>query len=888
MKSHLRILQLEDNRSDCDLVEAMLIAEGFTLEVVRVESREQFQAALESGRFDLIISDYSLPSYDGLAALALAREQRPTAPFIFFSGTIGEEVAIESLQKGATDYVLKDRPERLVAAVRRALQESEERALRKEAEENLRKREKWFRALIENASDVTAIVDLEAKFIYGSPSAERLLGYDPKSLLGQDVFPLLHPEDRPAVRESFARCVDNPGLTVFSRFRIKHQDGSWRDFETLSKNLQQDPEIGGVVINARDVTERRAAEEALRQSEERFRQIAENVSDLIAVLDLQGRRLYNSPSYRSFLTDWRQLEGPKSFQEIHPSDRRRFLSWLQDTVRTGFGRRAEFRLVDRAGAVHHVESQANLVHDQAGQAVNTVVVSRDITERKKAEDQIQEQAALLDKARDAICVTDMEQRIIYWNQSAENLYGWSAEEALTKNANDLLFKHDTSRQSAEALKNLIRRKEWLGELRQTTKLGREVVVESRWTLVTDSQRRPKSILVINTDITEKRNLEKQFLRAQRLENLGMLASGIAHDLNNVLAPVLMAVSMLREQPSETLRLKMLDTLEKSAQRGAGLVKQILSFARGVDEEQKPLQLKHLVADLERIIRETFPKAIQFRKKVPAELWTVLANPTQIHQILLNLCVNSRDAMPDGGTLSLVLENVVLDEKTSRQHTGAKSGTFVRVQVRDTGIGMPREVVAKAFDPFFTTKPAGQGTGLGLFTVLGIVKTHGGFIEMESEPGQGTLFSVYLPASMASESKSPEAEGAPLPAGNGEKILLVDDEAAIREIMKLTLENFGYTVEIANDGVEAVAVYNRCHQEIKLVITDMEMPFMNGPALMRALEKINPQVKFIVASGLTENFRLAKESTRRPVEVLPKPYSTRQLLTLVHELLQAGG
>ncbi len=438
--------------------------EDLPAELYRVGTREQFARALDAGGYDVIISDYSVPSFDGLAALALAREQRGNIPFILFSGTIGEEAAIESLHNGATDYVLKQRPERLIASLRRALQEFEDRRRRQQAEEALREREEFFRL------------------------------------------------------------------------------------------------------------------------------ISESVTDLIAVIDLAGQWVYNSPSYKSILGDPEQLRGADSFDAIHPEDRERMRRIFRETIATGAGQRAEFRFLLRDGSVRYIESQGSVMRDKDGRAANVIIVSRDVTGRKQAEEQIREQAALLDKAQDAICVTDMEQRILYWNRSAEVLYGWTAAEAAGKQANDLLFRNDSSHQM-EALRSLLARGEWKGELCQVTKGGAEIIVESHFTLVQDGAGKPKSILVINTDVTEKKTLETQFFRSQRLENIGMLASGIAHDLNNVLAPMMMAVPMLRERVDNPADRKLLDMLDRSVRRGAELVRQILSFARGAEGGHKLLQPK---------------------------------------------------------------------------------------------------------------------------------------------------------------------------------------------------------------------------------------------------------------------------------------------------------
>jgi PAS domain S-box-containing protein len=377
------------------------------------------------------------------------------------------------------------------------------------------------------------------------------------------------------------------------------------------------------------------------------------------------------------------------------------------------------------------------------------VLQTEIVERQRAAEQIHKQAALLDLAQDAICVTDMEQRILYWNQGAERLYGWPAAEAAGKKADELLFRDDLSSMK-KAIETLLRKGEWKGELGQATKAGRAVVVSGRWTLVLDSQGKPESILMLNTDLTEKKTFEARSLRTQRLESIGTLASGVAHDLNNILTPIMMAVPMLRWGLTPEELEKVISTVETSAKRGAELVKQLLSFGSGVESKRLLIQAKHLVNEMVTIAQQTFPKTISVKSEMPEDLWPVFVDSTQLHQVLLNLCVNARDAMPEGGTLLVHLENIQLDEQYVSMNPEASPGPHVRLRVSDTGTGISPEIIHKIFEPFFTTKMLGKGTGLGLSTVLGIVKSHGGFVDVCSQAGKGTTFEVYLPATPGEE------------------------------------------------------------------------------------------------------------------------------------------
>ena len=757
MKTPLNILHLEDSGVDAELIQLRLEADNISCAIKRVQTRGEFEAALKQPEVDLIISDFTLPSFDGLSALEMARAERPGLPLIFVSGTIGEEAAVESLKAGAVDYVLKDRLSRLPGVVRRAMREVKERA------------------------------------------------------------------------------------------------------------------------------ERRRIEEELEHRNELFFNITENVDDLIAVLDLEGRRVFNSPSYRQVLGDPDTPVGTDSFAEIHPEDRERIKRIFRETVATGVGQRVEYRFLLKDGSVRYVEARGSVIRDKEGRIANVVVVSRDLTERNQAEARNRELAALLDKAPDAICVTDIEQWVSFWNKGAERIYGWTATEAIGKNANELLFQGDLAAPLA-ALKRIIAQGEWHGELNHVTKGGKKIVVASRWALMRDESGKPESILVINTDITEKNQIEGQLLRAQRMENIGALAAGVAHDLNNVLGPILMVGGLIRDELASEESKAMLDTATASAQRGAEMVKQILSFARGASGERMLLQVGHLVKEMGKLAKDTFPKSIDIRTKVTGKLRTILGDATQLHQVLLNLCVNARDAMPEGGALLIQAENIVVDRKQVRMYPQPISGPYVVVSVSDTGIGIPPELRDRIFEPFFTTKEQCQGTGLGLSTVMSIIKSHQGFVEVSSQVGKGATFKLYLPAMMATETELVNQEPKPPVMGKGQGILLVDDELAILEITKETLETFNYRVATATDGVEAVTLYRQRKGEINAVVTDLMMPIMDGPALIRALRQIDPQVKVVAVSGLDSRAKLAEAQNLNVQAFLGKPYTTEKLLAVLDEVL----
>jgi two-component system sensor kinase len=510
-----------------------------------------------------------------------------------------------------------------------------------------------------------------------------------------------------------------------------------------------------------------------------------------------------------------------------------------------------------------------------------------IAEQKLAEKRIAEQAALLDKAQDAISVVDLEDRILYWNQSAERLYGWTAQEALGRKASELLFR-DASTVPPEALATVLEKGEWTGELNQVTRVGEKITTESRWTLVRDDLGHPRSLLVVNTNITEKKKIEARFLRAQRMESIGTLAGGIAHDLNNVLAPILMAVDMLKRPLPEKSRPQMLTTIQTSAERGAEMVRQILSFARGVEGQRVMVQVKHLIRDLEKVLGSTLPKSIVVETDLPRDVWVVKGDATQLYQVLMNLCVNARDAMPQGGKLTIAVEQKVVDEPFVVPSGDVRPGRYVVLRVADTGTGIPPEIIDRIYDPFFTTKEVGKGTGLGLSTVLGIVQSHGGFVQVTSEVGKGTQFAVYLPAAEEAGQERREEQRTAARGGQGELVLVVDDESSVRAVMTSVLEANGYRVVAAKEGKEALELYSRHRGEIRLVITDLMMPGMDGAATIQHLRQMDPAIRILATSGLAISNGNGNAVGPKPGGAnafLAKPYTAEGLVTAVENALQ---
>ncbi len=693
------------------------------------------------------------------------------------------------------------------------------------------------------------------------------------------------PWHKQAAERGFASVISLPLLLneivfgVLSIYASEPDAFSPEEFALL-KELAEDLNYG--IQAQRTRLDHQQAEEVLKIREEIFSTIVGQALDAIVLIDADTARFveFNASAHEGlgYTREDFLVFGPADIQaQSSPEIVRQDIAQIRQHGSLSF----ETRHRHRNGELRDVRVSARLINLRDRDYI--AAVWSDITEAKRANEKIRDQAELLNLAHDAISIRDLDDRILYWNRSAERIYGWTGAEAVGQ-FNPKLLKVDGDK-SAHARRQLLANGYWTGEFTARTRDDREVLVESGWTLVRDEGGRPKSILDFSVDITEQRKLEQQVARNQRIESLGTLSSGVAHDLNNILTPIMVSIGLLKEQAHDPMMVRLIASLESSTQRGAQLVKQILTFGRGVKGERIPISLREVAREVQQLVQETFPKSIQIEVNLPDSLSLVIGDPTQIHQVLLNLAINARDAMPAGGQLTFTFQNTVIDVADTALNAEVRPGAYVFIQVTDTGTGMSAQTVERIFDPFFTTKPPGQGTGLGLSTSLGIVKSHGGFINVYSEPNQGSTFKVYLPAKAAGESTVPEsANPTAVPRGANELILLVDDEEAICTTVKKILERFGYRVITAANGAEAVSLYAARPAEVALVITDMHMPIMDGPAAIVALQSINPRVKIIASSGLAANGGVAKAASSGVRHFVPKPYSAEKMLRAIRDIL----
>ena len=1163
MNRKLQILHLEDDPDFAEWVRSLFAQDGLDVELKCVGDRAAFEAALDAGAFDVIVSDYHLPSFSGLDALAMVRKKNPHIPFILVSGTIGEQAAIESLRAGATDYLLKQQPDRLPSAVRRAVQEAEERARLRAAETELVRREKHFRTLTENSLDVLCILSRDGNFLYASPSIERALGYKPEELRGQNFFARLHPDDLLPVQEAFQFALDHPERTVKKQFRHQNKNGEWRHLELVGQNRLQDPEIGGLVADCRDVTDRWRAEEELRNSEEQYRLLFHGNPNPMWVFDLETHAFlevneaaiqHYGYSREEFLTKtladirqsekngrpktaaldtadrnviWRQRRKDGSLIDVEViwspivfgehfaaltmatdvTERLRIeyrnsifsklghrlssastnseaamiiceaadalFKWddfaldlyfaVSDevfsllTVTTVEGQRVEIPSSPQpktANAVVQrvIKKGAELLSSFENKRFSAVTMlapirkgehvigllfvqnhmpgaytNRDLEvlqtladqcsgalERVRAEQDLRESRQrfrdLFENSPDAIFVEDLDGTVLDVNFAACVLHGLTREQLIGKNTlNDLIppsrrenarrdfqklasgklswvggesltadgnstpvevragrveyngkpalllhVRDITERRAAEAAvqsSEMLFRSVWensVDGMHLTDENGVIIAVNKAYcklvgmeaeelegelfTIVYAESENPQAILErhrehfraraanrkiqhqytlhngqvmaleitdsfielhgqplllfsLFRDVTTQQRLEEQLRQSQKMEAIGQLAGGVAHDFNNILTVIHGHASLLLSSELEESASRSAQQISQAAERAAALTRQLLTFSRRQLIQPRKLDMNKIVGNMTDLLGRLLGEDVSLQLNYCPSPAMVEADVGMMEQVLLNLAVNARDAMPKGGRLTVRISIVDLDEAHVQRHPEARVERFVCVSNTDTGSGIPPENLQRIFEPFFTTKEVGKGTGLGLATVYGIVKQHQGWIEVESIVGKGTTFRIYIPyvGSAQAETEKPTTQISI--RGGTETILLVEDERSVRELVSRVLQKYGYKILPVGNGVEALETWNRHKNEISMLFTDLVMPDnMNGRELAEKLWAERPGLKVIFTSGYSSDI-VGKDFKLEPgLNYLQKPYQPQALALAVRRCL----
>jgi PAS domain S-box-containing protein len=894
MKTDLNILIVEDSGDDAVLVARELERAGYSVSQTRVEDAAGLAAALRQPGWDAVICDYTLPRFNALEALKIVRDGNLDLPFVIVSGSIGEDVAVEALKAGAHDYLLKQNLRRLGPAVRRAIEDASLRAEHRRAADSLRETNETLRALIQGSPLAIVSIDAQHRVTMWNRAAERMFGWQEQEVVGRPI-PIVPEAKDPEFGEVFGQAMQGIGTSGLETTR-RRRDGTIIDVVLSTAPLHDGAgrAVGAMGIFA-DITERKMAEEALRRSEQRYRDLVESARDVILTISPDGI-ITSLNSVFETLTGWPRAAwvGKGFVPLLHPDDvpagLERFQSVLGGTTPPPF----EIRVRRQAGGHLTVELTATpQVH--AGRVAGVLGVARDVTERKKAEEALRESEErfrqLTGTIKEVFWMTNpVKNEMIYISPAYEDIWGRSCQslfenplswaDAIHPEDRDGVLQAALSRQASG---------QYDEEYRVVRPDGSVRWIRDRAYPVRNAAGEVYRIAGIAEDITEGKQLSEQLRQSQKMEAVGQLAGGVAHDFNNLLT-IIMGYSdiLLRQTLHDEKQRREISGIRTAAERAARLTRQLLAFSRQQVLQAKALDLNDIVGDMEKMLRRLIGEDIELVTVCAPALKRIKADPGQLEQVLMNLVVNARDAMPDGGTLILETQNVDLDEAFCRQHPGARPGAYVMLAVSDTGRGMSQEVKQRIFEPFFTTKEKGKGTGLGLSTVYGIVKQSEGYISAYSEEGKGTTFKVYLPRLDASAEDAALAAAPAGPPCGTETVLLVEDDEVVRELVGNMLQNLGYTVLTAANGEEAVAVCKTHEGVIHLALTDVVMPVMGGPDATERMLAIRPGIKLLFMSGYTDHAALRRGVLKEGTPFLQKPFTSDSLARKIREVLDSEG
>ncbi len=768
---------------------------------------------------------------------------------------------------------------------------------RKRSEEEIKKRQEYLEAVLHEAPDAIVTLDASHHILEWNPGAEQIFGYTRSEAVGKNLDDLVSRADVVDEAKAITEKVMS-GQYLFPLETIRYRkDGTPVYVIVASSPIQIEGELHGAVGVYTDITDRKRANEALRESEEKFRLTVESAPDLVTISTVEdGCYVYVNDGFCR-ITGYSREEaiGKTPFDlglYVDPVDRKKFIDILKEK---GSVDAYELRFRVKSGQVLDLLLSGRIF--QYGKEDCLVAVTKDITQFKEAQRRILESEKryrdLFNSVSDLIYTQDLEGRFLSANRAMTEIFDRDPAELVGRSTTDFMKPELRPLFYTEYIETIKKQGHYEGVTSYLARDGRKVYIEYRSRLVTPGEGEPY-ITGIGRDVTERilaekeiKKLNREMLQAQKMEAVGTLAGGIAHDFNNLLQGILGFTQMLlMERDGNDPDTAKLDQIEKAAYRASELTQQLLAFSRKVESNLRPVDLNQEVGQVRGLLERTIPKMIAIELHLEEHLNVIRADPAQLEQVIMNLGVNARDAMPDSGKLVFETENVTLDQEYCKAHLGARPGRYVLLSISDTGQGMDRETLEHIFEPFFTTKGVGSGTGLGLAMVYGIIKGHGGYIMCYSEPGEGTTFKIYLPV-MEGDPARNETEtnrNAAVPEGGSETILLVDDEEILRDIGKDILEKFGYTVLLAADGESALELYRENPEDISLVILDIVMPGMGGKECLEEILKVNPQAKVVMASGYSINGRVKEVLDGGARAFIKKPYELKRVLGEVRKVL----
>ncbi|HUJ41833.1 MAG TPA: PAS domain S-box protein [Candidatus Acidoferrales bacterium] len=886
-----RLLFLEDDAADLELIQRELRRGGVDFEGTTVSGPREFLEQLTQGNWDAVLSDFRLPGWTGLDALDELKKAAVQVPFLLITGTLGEEKAVECMRRGVADCILKDRLARLPNAVRQAVELREIRERQGRIAEELWASESKLGLLLSQLPAIIWTTDRELRLTSLTGAGLPRLPQDAWQRKSQPLdqamgaaHPLVNAHQRALAGESLEFGEEAGGRSYSSRVEpLRDTAGNVVGCLGLSLDVSETKRLENEsVIRARELDEASRTLAAL---------VSHAPVAIIALDESETVRIWNPAAEEMF--GWKAAEVMGKVHPAVPGERTEEFRVLFDLLRQGGGvyametqrRRKDGQILDVSLSASGVCVGSGL--GRSGGDLLIIAVLTDITGRKRAEAEMLRLTTAVEQAAESVMIADTNGIIRYVNPAFCAVTGYTREEAVGHRTNLLRSGRHDAEFYDRLWKAVLSGQTWRGEFENRRKDGNLVPMEACITPVRGPRGGITSFICISQDVSERRTLEGQLLEAQKFEAIGQLAGGIAHDFNNVLAAILgMAELGQMEAPEGTRIRERLQKICHHAGRAVALTRQLLAFSRRQQLERRPINLNLCINEVTSLISESLGKDVEVKTELAPELASIHADPSQIEQVLMNLSVNARDAMPRGGQLTFTTGTVRLDADACRGRPGMSPGEFVELSVADTGTGMDATTLGRIFEPFFTTKPPGLGTGLGLATAYGVVKQHGGFIEVDSALGAGTSFHLYFPVAMAAEREAEAPQSAEPVRGGTETILLAEDHEGLRELVRESLQGLGYQVLAANDGQEALDLFRRHAGKVDLLVLDVVMPRLRGPDVYQRIRELNPLIPVLFCTGYNPDSAQGEALSSHPV--LQKPYPALELARAVRQLLDQRG